>query len=147
MSSPSELAEFLEELRQDLLARASLAGEERLLPTAFAERVLEDLVDIGEVDDGEPCYLAGEGFSVSGYDINEDEGRLDLFVALFSGAIVPEKVPVGRVNDAITGALAFFDLARHGLHRTLGGSFSRVRHGPPHSRDGKRRTNPHLRHR
>ncbi len=37
-------ADFLEDLRQDVLSRAELEGEEKLLPTAFTERLLEDLV-------------------------------------------------------------------------------------------------------
>ena len=89
------------------------------MPTAFTERVLEDLVAIGEVDDGEACYLAGPGYGVSGYDLSEDEGRLDLFVTLYTGTPRPGRLSPAAVDSAIEGALTFFTKARRGLHRTL----------------------------
>ena len=119
MDNPSDLTEFLQELRQDLLSRASLEGEEKLLPVTFTERVLEDLVAIGEVDDGEACYVTGAGYEVSGYDLNEEEGRLDLFVARYTGANVPVWLAAKSVESAIDGAFMFQTKARQGLHRTL----------------------------
>lgn len=119
MASPQELEAFLDELRQDVLFRASLEGEEKLLPTAFTERVLEDLVAVGELDDGEACHLAGEGFAVSGYDLNEDEGRLDLFVSLYVGKASPDRLSPKAIEFAIEGAVTFYHRARRGLHRTL----------------------------
>ena len=119
MVDESALAEFLEELRQDLLSRASLEGEERLIPIAFTERVLEDLIAIGEIDDGEPCHLAGPGYAVSGYGLDEDEGRLDLFVSLYRGQAELDKLPARAVNAAIEGAMTFYTKARDGLHHRI----------------------------
>ena len=113
------LAGFLDELHQDLLLRASVDGEERLLPDAFTARVLEDLVAIGELDDGEPCYSSGPGFKVSGYDLSEDEGRLDLFVTIFTAAPSPERLSPKAVTAATDGAIEFFNQARRGLYRKL----------------------------
>ena len=115
----ADLTDFLEDLRQDVLSRADLEGEERLTPVAFTERMIEDLTDIGELDDGAACYVAGRDFEVSGYDLSEEDGRLDLFTTLYTGAQKPDRLAPAAVDRAIERALRFETRARDGLHRTL----------------------------
>jgi AIPR protein len=117
MTSASELFNFLEELHQDVLIRASIEGEEKLLPTAFTERVLEDLVSLGDIDDAVASHLRGEGYEVSGYDLIEAEGQLDLFVTRYIGSQQPERIPPSEIDAAIKGAIVFFERARNRLLR------------------------------
>ena len=57
-ATSQQLAEFLDELHQDVISRASLEGDEKLLPTAFTERGIEDLAALGDLEEGEACHLA-----------------------------------------------------------------------------------------
>ena len=90
-----------------------------LLPAVFTERVIEDLSEIGELEDGQACHLKRRDYSISGYELNDEEGRLDLFVTLFTGAQKPDKIAPKAIDGAIDGAITFFDEARNGLHRKL----------------------------
>jgi hypothetical protein len=114
MTEPSDLRTFLQEVHQDVIIRASVEDEEKLLPAAFTERVLEDLISIGYVDDAVACHLSGPGYDVSGYDLNEEEGRLDLFVTKYRSSEQPERMPPSAVSAALSGAKTFYERVRRG---------------------------------
>ena len=118
-ASSEQLAEFLDGLRQDLINRASVDGDAKFLSTALTERVVEDLIDIGEIEDGQACHLKRKDYEVAGYDLNDEDGRLDLFVTLYTGAQKPGRLASKAVELAIDGALEFVDDASNGLHRKL----------------------------
>ena len=117
--SNEQLADFLDELRQDLINRASVEGGEAFLQTALTQRVIEDLIDIGDLQDGQACHLKRNSYAISGYELDEDDGRLDLFVTLFTGSPKPGRVPRKEVDAAIEGALKFRADAAGGVHKKL----------------------------
>ena len=77
-----------EQLQQDLLSEASLAGEERMIRDVFVERMVADLSEAGELDDGTACFHQARGVEVSGYNISEDGHPLDLF-----GVVLTQTAP------------------------------------------------------
>ena len=113
------LNEFVEGFHQELLTEADLEGAEQLLPHVFTERMIEELIDAGEIEDGEACYYEARGTQVSGYSLDEDEGRLDLFASIFTRSVPPETVGKGDVENAFKRMLGFLDKATNGLQAGL----------------------------
>lgn len=117
--SAAALDEFVASFHQELLSEADLEGAEQLLPHVFTERMIGELIDAGELDDGEACYYETRGAQVSGYSLEEDEGRLDLFASIFTRSVPPQTVGKSDVETAFRRLLGFLDKATHGLQGGL----------------------------
>jgi len=113
MSDP-DIAEFATQLQQDLLSEASIAGEERMIRDVFVERMVADLSEAGELDDGTACFHQARGVEVSGYNISEDGHLLDLFGVVLTQTAPPPTVPKSEVDTCIRRLRGFLDRARAG---------------------------------
>lgn len=78
-----DLTEFLEELRQNTLARAT--SDVSFSEESFVELVTEYLAELGEISEFISCPFKHRGLKVSGYAFLPDEATLDLFVADYDG--------------------------------------------------------------
>ena len=84
-----EINDFIEEYRNLVIARIeSGAGGGIDEPTAggfereFAAQFLEDLLDLGQIDDYEEAYIKKRGIKANGYAISEEGDHLTLISAL-----------------------------------------------------------------
>jgi AIPR protein len=112
--SDSDLADFATQLQQDLLSEASIIGEERMIRDVFVERMVADLAEAGELDDGTACFHQARGVEVSGYNISEDGHLLDLFGVVLTQAAPPPTVSKSAVDTCIRRLRGFLDRARGG---------------------------------
>ena len=105
---------FAEQLQQDLLSEASVAGEERMIRDVFVERMVAELCEVGELDDGTACFHQARGVEVSGYNVSEDGHLLDLFGVVLTQTSPPPTVPRSQVDTCIRRLRGFLDRARSG---------------------------------
>jgi hypothetical protein len=112
--SDADIADFATQLQQDLLSEASIVGEERMIRDVFVERMVADLSEAGELDDGTACFHQARGVEVSGYNISEDGHLLDLFGVVLTQTAPPPTVPKSEVDTCIRRLRGFLDRARAG---------------------------------
>ena len=60
------LAEFAQQLHNEIVYEGAAEGAESLLPEVLTRRMLETLVEIGEVENVADCYLKQRGIVASG---------------------------------------------------------------------------------
>ena len=143
MTTQNTLEAFAENLCQDVLALAESEDEGLMLADSFTQTIFDMLSEAGEFEDPLVCYHRSRGMEVSGYGVDEDEGRLDLFLSLHTNTAPPETVPRQQVTVAFRRLRQFlewclgggyieleesspvFDMAAH-IHG-MRGSFSQVR--------------------
>lgn len=109
------LVDFAADFRQEILSESNLEGSETLRSDSFTARMIQELTDAGELDDGNVAYFKGRGMEVSGYSISDDGRRLDLIAAAYTGSSPPMTVGKAEVETAITRLLTFLDRARGDL--------------------------------
>jgi hypothetical protein len=117
--SNADLADFATQLQQDLLTEASVVGEERMIRDVFVERMVADLSEAGELDDGTACFHQARGVEISGYNISEDGHLLDLFGVVLTQTAPPPTVSKSAVDSCIRRLQGFLDRARTGGHADL----------------------------
>jgi AIPR protein len=115
----SELDQFAEDLRQDVLNEAHLEGAEMLRLEAFTARMIHELTDVGELDDGQVAYFSERGMRVGGYSVADQDRRLDLILPIYTQAVPPQTVSRDQVGTAFTRLLTFFTRARGDLLYSL----------------------------
>lgn len=119
MAANDELRRFARDLRQDVIAQASLEGAEATLPGALTQRFVEDLTEVAELDDANVAFSKGRGYEASGYAVADDGGRVDLLITIMP-AVPGTTVTRQEVETAFGRLLAFYRRARSGvLHLSL----------------------------
>jgi hypothetical protein len=118
-SHDGELTAFANDVRQEVLLRADLEGEESLLPKAFTWMMLEQLEEAGEFDEAHACYHQDRGIEVSGYGVNEDGDTVNLFATLYKGEVPPVSIGRKDIETAFRRLLGFWAHASDSYHRSL----------------------------
>lgn len=124
MTTDNTIETFAENLRQDVLALAESEDEGMMLADSFTQTVLDMLSEAGEFEDPLVCYHRARGMEVSGYDMDEDEGRLDLFLCIHTNAVPPITVTRQQVSVA-------FRRLRQFLEWTLRGGYVELEESSP----------------
>lgn len=122
MSNPDELHAFSEDVRQQVIASADGddSGEGGAFrEDAFTRWMIDVLADAGEFDDGEVCHHRSRGAKVSGYNLDPDEGRLDLFTSIYTQTVPARTVRKDEVDTALRRLGGFLREALNGAHRQL----------------------------
>lgn len=114
---------FLTNFQQDIFLSASGIDDEDeqgcFTENAFTQLVIDYLIEAGEIEDGHVCYHKARGLKINGYNLQEDEGRLDLFVSLYTQARIPETVPKEDINKALNQALSFLQKIYDSYHKKM----------------------------
>ena len=108
------LEEFAVNLQQDVLALAESDEQEQMLADSFTQMAFDMLSEAGEHEDPLVCYHRATGMEVSGYSVDDDEGRLDLFLSIHTNAVPPETVTRQRVEVGFRRLRSFFDWCTKG---------------------------------
>ena len=124
MTDQHSIEGFSENLRQDVLALAETADEGMMLADAFTQSALDMLSEGGEFDDPLVCYHRSRGMEVSGYLLDEDEGRLDVFLSIHTNVAPPVTVTRQQVDVAFRRLGAFTEWC-------LGGGFVELEESSP----------------
>ena len=124
MTTQNPLHRFAEDLREDVLAFAEAREDELMLADSFTQVAFDILSEAGEFDDPITCYHRARGIEVSGYGVDEDEGRLDIFLAIHTSTSPPTTVTKQQVDVAFRRLRGFLDWC-------LGGRFLDLEESSP----------------
>jgi len=119
MTTEFSVEMFAENLRQDVLAYAEDEEHESMLGDSFTQVAFDILSESGDFEDPYVCYHRATGMEISGYDIDEDEGRLDLFLSIHTQSIPPETVNRQKIDVAFRRLRGFFDWCQKGRYFDL----------------------------
>ena len=119
MTLQNSIEVFAENLRQDVLALAETEEQDLMLADSFTQTVFDMLSEAGEFEDPLVCYHRARGMEVSGYGVDEEEGRVDLFLSLHTNTTPPETVTRQRVDVAFRRLRAFLDWCLAGKYVDL----------------------------
>ena len=108
------LNDFAENLRQDVLAAADSDDLGTMTADAFMQIAFDLLSEAGEFEDPLVCYHRGRGIEISGYAIDEEEGRVDLFVGIHTNSVPPVTVSKRQIDAAIRRLRRFYDWCMSG---------------------------------
>ncbi len=83
-----ELTRFVTALHQEVITNSESSNTEEhegsFREEEFTRLMIEYLIEAGELEDGHVCYHSARGIKVNGYNFQEEEGRLDLFVSIYT---------------------------------------------------------------
>ena len=119
MTHQSSVEGFSENLRQDVLALAETEEQHLMLADSFTQTVFEMLSEAGEFEDPLVCYHRARGMEVSGYAVDEEEGRVDLFLSIHTNASPPETVTRQRIDVAFRRLRSFLEWCLSGRYVEL----------------------------
>lgn len=119
MTPENTLESFAENLKQDVLAIAEAEDNEQMLSDSFAQITFDMLSEAGEFEDPLVCYHRAVGMEVSGYAVDEDEGRLDLFLCIHTNTTPPETVTKQRVEISFKRLRSFLEWCLKGKYVEL----------------------------
>lgn len=117
-----ELARFTENLHQEVIVNAEGNPEEEsgsFREEAFTRLMIEYLTEAGELEDGHVCYHSARSIKVNGYNIQEDEGRLDLFISIYTQNPSPTTVRKDAVESAFKQLINFLSKVYKGYHQSI----------------------------
>ena len=124
MTAQNPLDRFAEDLREDVLAFAEAREDELMLADSFTQVAFDMLSEAGEFDDPLTCYHRARGMEISGYGVDEDEGRLDIFLTIHTNMAPPTTVTRQQVDVAFRRLRGFLDWC-------LGGRFLDLEESSP----------------
>ena len=119
MTGPNSIEAFAENLRQDVLALADADEGDAMLADSFTQSAFDMLSEAGEFEDPLVCYHRARGMEVSGYGIDEDEGRVDVFLSIHTNAVPPRTVTRQEVDVAFRRLRSFLDWCLKGRYVEL----------------------------
>ena len=109
-----ELTRFVENLQQEVIINAEGNQTEEeggsFREEAFTRLMIEYLTEAGELEDGYVCYHSARSIKINGYNIHEDEGRLDLFISIYTQNSSPTTVRKDAVESAFKQLINFLSV-------------------------------------
>lgn len=120
-SDDAGLLQFAEDFRQEVINACETGDEEgdSFREDEFTRLMIEYLTDAGELEDGHACYHTARGIKVNGYNIQEDEGRLDLFVSVYTQEVPPSTIRKDDVETGFKRLIGFLTKTFKGYHQSL----------------------------
>ena len=114
MTDQHSIEEFSENLRQEVLALAESEVDGMMLADAFTQTAFDMLSEAGEFEDPLVCYHQSRGMEVSGYQVDEEEGRVDVFLSIHTNAVPAETVTRQQVEVAFRRLHTFLEWCLNG---------------------------------
>jgi hypothetical protein len=122
-SDDLDLARFVENLQQEVIinSEGSLDEEDEgsFREETFTRLMIEYLTEAGELEDGQVCYHNARGIKINGYNIQDEEGRLDLFVVIYTQNLTPSTVRKDAVESAFKQLINFLSKVYKGYHQLI----------------------------
>ncbi len=120
MSETDPVLTTYNDIRQQVQIRASVSEEGVLREEIFTRWAIDLLEEKGEISGGESCACAVPRVGkVSGYWLDNDMGRLTVFVSKYAGLADPPRMPAADAGALINGVLRFVGKCRMNWHRAL----------------------------
>jgi len=108
-----ELNKFYTNLRQEVLAAVNSEEEGGIQEEEFTELVINYLEEAGETENARECRdikedkLGRKVHKVNGYALSENHENLDLFITIYNGKDLPEKIYKEDITSASNQSLKF----------------------------------------
>jgi hypothetical protein len=122
-SDELELTRFLVNFHQEVITNSEGTGAEgnegSFREDEFTRLMIDYLIDAGEIEDGSVCYHSARGIKVNGYNLQSDEGRLDLFVSIYNQVPTPATVRKDATDTAFRQLIAFLSKIYKGYHQSI----------------------------
>lgn len=112
MDQICDIDKRLEEINREIEDLIQNSDEEITWESCYAEMMIEQLTEAGELDDGEVCEHKRKGIKVNGYSYGNDIDSIDLFIVFCS-----RKIPSGTVSKS--QIQAEFEKAENFLRKSL----------------------------
>lgn len=119
MNEKGELNSFCEDLLQEVLAGAGDTEDGGFKVDQFTRMVADYLIEAGEVEDVNVCFYKARGMQLNGYNVNQDEDCLDIFVSVFNQQTPPITVTKTQCEVAFRQAESCLRKGLKGFHSTL----------------------------
>jgi len=119
MNEKDGLNSFCEDLLQEVLAGAGDAEDGGFKVDQFTRVVGDYLIEAGEVEDVNVCFYKSRGMQLNGYNVNQDNDCLDIFVSVFNQHTPPVIVTKAQCEAAFRQAETCLRKGLTGFHRTL----------------------------
>ncbi len=119
MNEKDGLNSFCEDLLQEVLAGAGDAEDGGFKVDQFTRMVADYLIEAGEVEDVNVCFYKSRGMQLNGYNVNQDEDCLDIFVSVFNQLTPPVTVTKAQCEAAFRQAETCLRKGLTGFHTTL----------------------------
>jgi hypothetical protein len=105
--SSDALEQFAENLRQEVITNSELDGAETFADEAFVRVAKGYLADAGEFAEAEVCHLHDAGRQVHAYNLDEEQGILDLIIAVHKNQVPPPTIDRAAVKAAFARLAKF----------------------------------------
>lgn len=119
MNDKDGLNSFCEDLIQEVLAGAGDAEEGGFKVDQFTRMVSDYLIEAGEIEDVNVCFYKSRGMQLNGYNVNQDEDCLDIFVSVLNQQTPPVTVTKAQCEAAFRQAETCLRKGLTGFHSTL----------------------------
>lgn len=110
---------FCEDLLQEVLAGAADAENGGFKIDQFTRMVADYLIEAGEIEDINVCFYKSRGMQLNGYNVNQEEDCLDIFVSVFNQQTPPVTVTKAQCEAAFRQAETCLRKGVIGFHSTL----------------------------
>lgn len=119
MNDKDGLNSFCEDLIQEVLAGADDAEGGGFKVSEFTRIVGDYLIEAGEVEDVNVCFYKARGMQLNGYNVNQDEDSLEIFISVFNQQTPPATVTKAQCEAAFRQAETCLRKGLTGFHSTL----------------------------
>ncbi len=119
MNQKDALNSFSEDLLQEVLTGTDDPDDGGFKVDQFTRTVADYLIDAGEIEEINICFYKSRGMQLNGYNVNQDEDCLDIFVSIFNQQVPPVTVSKAQCETAFRQAESCLRKGLSGLHRTL----------------------------
>jgi sulfur relay (sulfurtransferase) complex TusBCD TusD component (DsrE family) len=118
-----ELTRFIENLHHEVITNSEGSNADgdkgSFREDSFTRLMIDYLIEAGEITDGHVCYHNARGVKINGYNIQEDEGRLDLFISIYTQNRSPTTIRKDAVESAFNQLLKFLNKVYGGYHKSI----------------------------
>lgn len=118
-----ELTRFVTALHQEVITNSESSNAEghegSFREEEFTRLMIEYLIEAGELEDGHVCYHSARGIKVNGYNFQGEEGRLDLFVSIYTQNPILSTVRKDAVETAFKQLLNLLVKISKGYHQSI----------------------------
>ncbi|MBS0606338.1 MAG: AIPR family protein [Verrucomicrobia bacterium] len=119
MNEQEQLNNFTRDLLEDVIKSSDNEENGDFRIDTFTDLTSKYLIEAGEIDDITVCYHKSRGIQINGYNVNEDEDSLDLFITIFNQENSPSTLTKEQTKSAFRLLEGAFKKARDGHHLTM----------------------------
>jgi len=113
------LDEFAHDFRNRVRHASSNEENEAFLTEGFTQLALDSLAEAGEISDAEVCSYVAQGARLSGFELDEEDEYIDLFIAIRTDNDPPERIEKAKIDTAVRQLVGFYSKCADGLYQKM----------------------------